>query len=112
MGDNRQLSKNMIFNIFSTVRCIAVFFSEIIYETFNFILVYRKGNISFYGPAFKMDFETKITLMRSLYRFLLSFNSKSFKDIDSLSVPVEYVNCDGEEEFEQFFEAAGFSKKF
>lgn len=70
----------------------------------------NKGNVSFYGPTFKMDFETQTTLLRCVYRFLLSFNSKSFEDINSLPVPVEYVNCDSAEEFEQFFEAAGFKK--
>lgn len=58
------------------------------------------GNIAFYGPAFEMNFETQTSLISCVYRFLLSFNSKSFEDIDSLSVPVKYANCDREEEVE------------
>lgn len=69
-----------------------------------------KGNVSFYGPAFKIDFDNKTMLVGCVYRFLLSFCSASFEDIDLLAVPVEYANYAGEDEFEQFFEAAGFKK--
>lgn len=47
------------------------------------------GKVSFYGPSFEFNFETETSLTRDLYRFLLSFNSLTFEDMDSLGVPVK-----------------------
>ena len=70
----------------------------------------ENGDVTFYGPAFKMDFSAETDLARCVYRFLLSFNCNTFEDIKSLGVPVETTCLETDEEFEQFCEAAGFNK--
>lgn len=72
--------------------------------------VNEKGEIGFYGPAFEIDCTSKEKLATSLYLFLLSFSCKTFDDIESLKVPVRIADNDSEDEFEQFFESAGFNK--
>jgi hypothetical protein len=72
--------------------------------------IYKNGKVLFYGPAFVFDFTTETVLAQDLYRFLLAFNCNTFEDIISLGVPIEITGLETEEEFEQFFEAAGFNK--
>ena len=70
----------------------------------------KNGDIAFYGPTFEMDCDSKESLAGSLYHFILSFNCKSFENMESLCVPIALASCDSDDEFEQFFEAAGFNK--
>ena len=65
-----------------------------------------QGSIKFYGPEFTIYGDE---IVNAVYLFLVTFNCKSFEDIDALNVPIN-IEVDSEDEFEQFFEAAGFGK--
>lgn len=67
-----------------------------------------QGNVSFYGPELVIWADAD-EIINDLYLFFVTFNCKSFEDIDSLNIPFD-VEIDLEDAFEEFFEAAGFNK--
>ena len=58
-----------------------------------------QGDIKFYGPEFTVSVDETIN---DIYLFFVTFNCKSFEDMDALNIPFN-IAMDSDDAFEQFF---------